>query len=107
MPNNYLITINGEILCTDEVDESRVAGRLRLFYVLDMEAAAKPFYNVFFNSKTNEFKSSVHRLAREDIYSLNLLILDRLEILPAYRGRRPGLVTLYRCMQQFGHGVGR
>src|SRR5205085_12479330 len=41
-----------------------------------------------------------------EVYGIDLLILDRLEILPEYRGRRLGLACLYRCIQQFWHGAG-
>src|SRR5262249_5731882 len=56
--------------------------------------------------KTGEFKESVLKLFGYDIVNINLLILDRLEILPEYRGEGIGLACIYRCMQQYQHGCG-
>jgi len=39
-----------------------------------------------------------------DASDRNLLILDRIELLPQFRGQRHGLSILYRCIQQFSHG---
>jgi len=120
-PDNYLITVEGKILCLDDSDEERVAGKLRIFfadldgaadaghdplYILDMQAGTAPFYATLFDPETNDFKKGVYRLAGGDIFSRDLLILDRLEILPAYRGNRLGLACLYRCIQQYWHGCG-
>jgi hypothetical protein len=37
---------------------------------------------------------------------LNLLIVDRIEILPEFRGNNIGLECLRRCLQQYAHGCG-
>ena len=118
---NYLITIDGEIRCVDDREKSTLVGTMRAFFVdieeaaingddpysvLDQEEATAPFYPVLFNARTNDFKASICRLAGGDTWSRNLLILDRLEILPAYRGKHLGLACLYRCMQQHRHGAG-
>jgi hypothetical protein len=120
-PENYLITIDWEIRCLDDRGKSSLVGKMRAFFVdieeaaingdgpyfvLDLEQATEPFYSVLFDARTNDFKESIYDLAGEVVYSRNLLILDRLEILPAYRGRRLGLACLYRCMQQHRHGAG-
>ena len=120
-PENYLISIEGNILCTDDNDNEITAGKLKIFYVdidgaadagyesthiLDLEAATEPFYLALFDPKTSEFRQSVYDLVGEDIFGRNLLILDRLEILPVYRGKKLGLACLYRCMQQYWHGCG-
>jgi len=118
-PENYLIEIEGEILASGDDVENILAGKLRLFYadldeaaragydlstILDMRAETCPFISLF-DSKTHEFKESVRRIA-DDPMSPNLLILDRVEILPAFRGKGLGLASLYRCIQQYGHGCG-
>ena len=116
---NYLTSIEGEILSLNEEGAESLIGKLRAFYadldgasnvgldpyyILDLLAATAPFYHSLFDAKTNDFKRSVYRVASNDIINLNLLILDRLEILPEYRGKGLGLACLYRCIQQYWHG---
>jgi GNAT superfamily N-acetyltransferase len=120
--DSYLTTVEGFILCTNPYSERRRrAGKLRIFYadlvrgmaegvrpfdILDTRSETAVFYPVLFDPKTDDFKRSIYRLACDEIYSHNLLILDRVEILPAYRGRGLGLACLYRCIQQYCHGCG-
>src|SRR5215475_386529 len=67
---------------------------------LDLEGATELFYSALYDSKTSEFKEFVLKLFDYEVSDINLLILDRLEILPEYRGGGLGLACLYRCMQQ-------
>lgn len=39
----------------------------------------------------------------DDSLNRNLLILDRIELLPQFRDHGYGLAMLYRCIQQFAH----
>lgn len=120
--DSYLTEISGLVVRTNPYSERRRrAGKLRLFYVdlmkgmvdgisaldiLDTRSETVDFYTVLFDPRTDDFKRSIYQIAGEEIYSHNLLILDRLEILPAYRGRGLGLACLYRCMRQYWHGCG-
>src|SRR5215216_162041 len=115
---NYLTSIEGEILASDENGTETLVGKLRAYYadlngasdadlepyyILDLHAATAPFYPALFDPKIDDFKRSVYRLAGNDIFNRNLLILDRMEILPEYRGKGLGLACLYRCIQQYWH----
>jgi hypothetical protein len=123
----YLITIEGSILYypdddeTLDDDESVRAGKLKAYYVdldgarndgyepfdiLDMEASTAEFYPVLFDNKTKDFKESLCELTGTDFLDSNLLILDRVEVLPAYRGVGLGLASIYRCMQRYQYGCG-
>lgn len=50
------------------------------------------------------FNRNVRRLFDDLPFSGNVLILDRLEILTAFRGRRIGLLALLRIMRRWGKG---
>lgn len=126
MPENFLAEIKGRILYQELESgnaDSLLAGKLRAFYVdiegaiehdedlsdiFDLEYTTEPFYLALFDPKTNEFNKYVRQPFGRDVIddSVNLLILDRLEILPEYRGEGLGLACLYRCMQQYQHGCG-
>ena len=117
--DNYLIEVNGAILASGDDAENILAGKPRLFYadieeasragydlslILDVRAETSPFIQLF-DPKTREFKESVRRIA-DDPTTPNLMILDRIEILPAFRGKGLGPASLYRSIQQYGHGCG-
>jgi hypothetical protein len=72
----------------------------------NLDGATELFYSALYDSKTRGFKESVLKLFDYEVFGINLLILDRLEILPEYRGGGLGLACLYRCMQQYKHGCG-
>jgi hypothetical protein len=116
---NESICIEGTIRCFDSRNKEGIAGRLRLFYLdmdavceanedvfhlFDMRGETEPFYSELLDHKTGWFKTDVANLLGGEIYGTNLLIIDRLEILPEFRGNRIGLACLNRCIQQYAHG---
>lgn len=115
--DTYLTSIEGNILYGDE---DQLAGKLNIFYadlagaaesgyspfdILDIESATAPYFNALFDKETGEFKETIHSAAG-NIFQENLLILDRLEILPEFRGKKLGLACIYRIIQQYRHGCG-
>src|SRR5689334_23146221 len=62
------------------------------------------FHYVELFNRRGEYKAAVQRVVGDDFIDRNLLILDRLEILPDHRKKRLGLACLYRCIQQYRHG---
>lgn len=116
-----LTAVEGELLYCREDDSValELAGRLRLFYVdiehavgrgydlaevCDLDGAVFEFYGQLFDRRTRRLRQSVCALAGCEALFGNLLILDRLEILPAYRGRGVGLWCVERCVQQQARG---
>jgi hypothetical protein len=113
--------VSGKILCgTLEDEKDRTAGRFRLYYA-DFESARNHGYNAFqildTYQHTYEFARSILcsnqpfserllKLLEYDIWNFNLLILDRIEILPAYRGGGAGLLILIGLIERFGAGAG-
>ena len=124
-PENFLIDIAGSVFLPgenhEEDDEDEIlAGKLHAFYVdvagasdagfdldsiLDLDSEAEECSTIF-DGKTQEFVESIESIVHERPIAQNLLFFTRLEILPAYRGQGLGLYSLFRCMQQFTHGVG-
>jgi hypothetical protein len=115
---NYLTTITGEIFCfNNDMETKRKIGIIKGYYVdidnamsegygpfdiLDLDGSTEPYYEAVFDDATNEFKATLG----PDIYQSNLLIIDRVEIIPEFRGRKIGLVAMYRMIRQFSHGCG-
>ncbi len=107
--HTYLGEHEGELIDS----ESGVhAGRSRVFIVdlegaeevglgaldvLDLDGATEPYLSLIGHEAGN-FSPAVMRLLNEEFaYSRNMLIIDRVELLPFYRGRGLGL----QCMRTF------
>lgn len=116
---NESICIQGTIRFLDSRNRRRIAGELRMFYLdldaageanegvfhlFDMRGETEPFYSELLDPKTGWFKSNVEKVLGGEIYGTNVLIIDRLQILPEFRGNKIGLACLNRCIQQYAHG---
>ena len=103
-PDDYVLTVQGRI-CTDEDTE---IGRL-LGYIIQVNRAineeqdlfeacdahsqtATDYYEALFDHKTGEFKESIEEQLGITHVG-NILILDRIEVLPAYRKHGVGLAA--------------
>jgi hypothetical protein len=111
----------GKILCnTLEDEKDRTAGRFRVYYA-DFESAGNHGFNAFQILDTYEhtyeytrsilgskqpFSERLLKLLEYEIWNSNLLILDRIEILPRYRGGGAGLLILIGLIERFGAGAG-
>ena len=114
---DFATSIEGSIFDDDDV----LAGKLRLIYLdmgailetniglfdlFDIRGETEPFYSALIDHDTKEFKSDLEEILGDYIIDLNLLIIDRIEILPEFRGNNIGLECLRRCLQQYAHGCG-
>lgn len=124
--NDFLYEVSGEILCPGEdlaEGAETFVGVFRLFYVDvegTLEADIHPFdvfdahseetcdfYETIYNGTGDVFKGFKEEVAEEgDVIGLNLLIIDRVEILPRFRGKRIGLWVMKRLIDRFRHGAG-
>jgi hypothetical protein len=120
----YLSEYEGELLVglEDDVDEFRLAGRARLFIInpdaaeedeeapslfelLDLRGETAAYLPLLHPTEPNMFSPAVRQTLGEDIVpSRNMLILDRLEILPKFRGQRLGLRFIRTAIKRFGPG---
>jgi GNAT superfamily N-acetyltransferase len=119
---DYATCIEGTISCYQEMrNDDRLVGRVRLFYLdigatydtnihvfdlFDIRGETEPFYSALIDHETGDFRSDVESILGEYILGLNVLIVDRLEILPEFRGKNIGLECLRRCLQQYARECG-
>lgn len=118
---DYATCIEGTITCLEEGGKDKLAGRVRLFYLdigatcdtnisdfdlFDIRGETEPFYSALIDHETGYFKSDVETIIGDYILGLNVLIIDRLEILPEFRGKNIGSACLRRCIQQYARDCG-
>ena len=122
-PGDYIYPICGQIAKMDN-DESDIAvGKFRMYYVDIASAINTGYINVFdifdahsdstaeyydslFDPDTEGFSKNLQRLFDYEIFEQNVLIIDRLELLPGYRGKNLGLIIMRRLIQRFSAGAG-
>ncbi|MDR2871818.1 MAG: hypothetical protein LBV45_04735 [Xanthomonadaceae bacterium] len=64
--------------------------------LLDIDGATYPYTELLSEDMAGEFVPAVNRALRiDEAYSQNLLIIDRVEVLPKYRGRNFGLQAMH------------
>jgi GNAT superfamily N-acetyltransferase len=119
-PEDFIHELSGKILCAAEDDKDRIAGRFRIYYadfelaanhgvsnfeVLDAHQHTLEYADAILHPAEGPFSARLEKLLG-DIWNLNFLILDRVEILPRYRGKGVGLHVLVALMERFGAGAG-
>lgn len=102
-----------------EVDTRAIAGKVRLFVVdlegadkngfdapwtLDLDGGTEP-YTALLSQEAGNFSPAVLKILGEEfVMNSNMLIIDRLELLPAYRGRGLGLKCMDACIRHLSAG---
>ena len=119
--DDHSTRIEGTIVCVDKKGNERTVGRVRLFYLdigavydtndnlhdlFDIRPETAPFYSALIDHETGDFKAELERILGEYICDLNVLIVDRLEILPEFRGKKIGRACLLWCLRQYAHECG-
>lgn len=118
-PEFYLYETSGAVLDMHENGRRPTAGRFTVYYVdvcaalnagadvydvFDVHATTLDFFDVIFNPATLQLQNRlVDLFDGEEVWG-NVLIIDRLEILPRYRGMNLGLVVMRRLIERFGAG---
>ena len=121
-PEDFMYEMCGKILCgTIEPEKERIAGRFRVYYadfesaenhgvsafeVLDTHQHTCEYAEAILGSNETPFSERLQKLLEDEIWNFNLLILDRVEILPKYRGGGVGLLVLTALIERFGAGTG-
>ncbi len=118
----YFTRIKGELFCyASEEDETTVyAGFLEL-YIIDIFGAQSHDHDLFelfdqtqesfecyellFDPETDELNEPFLDQF-EDATGANILLLHRLEVLPAFRSHKLGLRAINRALDLFGNGCG-
>ena len=121
-PDDLVYETSGDLFAVDDNDDRRFAGKFRIYYV-DVERAideGEPIFDALdahsshlaeyfepiFGSEAPDFSNRLLGLFDHELHKANLLILDRLEILPQYRGKGLGLSVLRHLVSRFSSGVG-
>ena len=120
-PSHYMYETTGKVIGLMDGERKTVAGRFRLYYIdvcaaLNAEASVFDifdtlsttidYYPAIFHPRTIQYTDEIERLFKDEYISFgNVLILDRLEILPRFRSRGLGLVVMRRLIERFGAGA--
>ena len=121
-PEDFIHEICGKILCGENHGrKDQIAGLFRIYYadfelgqnhnvsareILDTHQHTFDFADAVLDSAETPFSRSLHNLLGNEIGSYNFLILDRVELLPKYRGNGVGLLVLRSLIERFGAGAG-
>jgi GNAT superfamily N-acetyltransferase len=115
-PSAFLYTIGGRL-----VRGRGLVGRFRIYYadldaalnarcaadeVLDTYAQTFEFAPIILNRDGSLYSRRLETLLGNGLMPGNVLILDRLEIRPQYRGRGLGLAVILRLIERFSAGTG-
>lgn len=120
-PDELLYEASGNIHALDVNERRSLVGKFRTYYV-DAERAINGHVSIFdvfdtyshtvgyfealFGRNFPEFSNRVTKLFDFDVFGNNVLILDRIELLPKYRGKGLGLKIMRHMMRRFGAGAG-
>jgi GNAT superfamily N-acetyltransferase len=122
-PGDYIYPICGRIAEMDDEESDILVGKFRQYYV-DIASAINAgytdvfdifdahsestadYYDSLFDPDTVGFSENLRKLLEDEIFEPNLLIIDRLELLPSYRGQNLGIIIMRRLIQRFSAGVG-
>tara|TARA_B100000446_G_scaffold184352_1_gene206222 strand:- start:85811 stop:86422 length:612 start_codon:yes stop_codon:yes gene_type:complete len=116
----FLTEINGKVITYDENDNQEVVGKVR-FYSVDVCNAARSGWDIFslldtrgetspfielFESDTSELTEQVVDVLDEAIseFESQLFIVDRIEVLPKYRGEGLCGNLINEAIRLFGRG---
>jgi GNAT superfamily N-acetyltransferase len=120
-PHDFVYETSGDLFKINEFESREFIGKFRVYYV-DVERAMnqrEPIYDVFdshsaeveeyyepiFDSEGYGFNENLLEIVSHEVSGYNLLILDRLEILPQYRRKKLGLTLLHHMIERFSAGA--
>ena len=121
-PEDFIHEICGKILRRQNHSErNHFAGRFRIYYadfelgqnhnvraseILDTYQHTSDYADAVLDSDETPFSRRLYKLLGNEIGNFNFLILDRVELLPKYRGNGVGLLVLRSLIERFGIGAG-
>jgi len=120
-PDDFLYRYQGRVVgLTDEDEHEFTVGTFRVVYadiengsnhglaageVLDGEENTCAFQELY-DLDENHFTARIEKLCGDGILFSNLLVIDRIEILPDFRGMGIADEVIQSLIRRFGHGVG-
>lgn len=119
-PSEHLYFTRGKIFALDNNGRKVSAGRFQIYYVdigaalnagtdvfdvFDSHTSTVDFFEAIFDPETLDLSDRLQKLFKNGYGWGNVLILDRLEILPEFRRKNLGLVIMRRLIERFGAGA--
>lgn len=119
-PSEYLYLTRGKIVALDDNGKKVSVGRFQIYYidvgaalnagtdvfdVFDSHASTADFFDAIFDPETLDLSDKLQKLFKHTSSWGNVLILDRLEVLPEFRRKNLGLVVMRRLIERFGAGA--
>jgi hypothetical protein len=118
-PLDYVYSTHGKIVATDESDKVTDAGRFHLYYLdvgaalnaggsifdlFDSRSSTVDYFEAIFDPRTLDISDKLQKLLDGSGWG-NVLILNRLELLPGFRQKNLGLLVMRRLIERFGAGA--
>ena len=120
-PHDFVYETSGDLFNFDEFENREFIGKFRVYYVDverarnerepifplfdDHSAEVEEYYEPIFGSEGYDFNENLLEAVNHEVSGCNLLILDRLEILPQYRRKKLGLTILHHMIDRFSAGA--
>jgi GNAT superfamily N-acetyltransferase len=82
-----------------------LVARVKIYDVLDASSEIREIYATLFNPDTERLREDVEKLLG-GVTLRNILVVNRVEILPAYRGMGLGLAMMWHLIQRHSAGCG-
>jgi hypothetical protein len=119
-PSRFLYPVTGEVVAVSKEQRRWLAGRFSLYYVnvvaavtagasvaavFESDVATSDYYRAMFSRGTPKASPRLQRVFDTKVRFGNVLIMDRIEILPRFRSHNLGLHVMRRLFERFGTGV--
>jgi GNAT superfamily N-acetyltransferase len=116
-PTDFVYEYKGNIIGLTEDEHRHIVGRFKVYYadiangvnaglglldVLDAYATTYEFSALF---EDGDFSETVQKRCSYELFYSNIMIIERIEILPRFRGKGFGPEVLKRLVHRFGHGA--
>jgi GNAT superfamily N-acetyltransferase len=119
-PSDFMYEANGRVIVFGDNDKKIIIGKFRTCYinvgaimeqgesiydVFDTYAETVDYYGAIFNYGTLEINEKLCTAINCDAFFGNILILDRLEIIPRFRKQGLGLLVMRKLIERFSLGA--
>jgi hypothetical protein len=120
-PDQFLSHYEGEVeIYESDRDECECAAKLgifivhaeaadragiSLFEVLEADAKTEPYLQLLTDAEAGNFSPTVLRILKEDfVMTRDMILFDRIEVLPKFRGKRLTHRVTQACLERFAGG---
>lgn len=119
-PSDFMYEAAGRVIVFNDNEKKSIIGKFRICYinveaivnqgesiydVFDTYSETVGYYGAIFNHGTLEINEKLCKAIGSDPYFGNVLILDRLEIIPRFRKNGLGLLVMRKLIERFSPGA--